>query len=195
MPPACRLQVFANGPLWRAARAAWQPFFKQASARAALRGHIMQPPRCPAQSALLTTCTTPQQGALDKSGPLMAASAGRLCDRLAAAANAGAEIDVWRALGSLTLDIVGSSAFGCVAAAAAWGLATVRVWERRRQAAACSLDRCACMSLRRTRAAGLLPPQRGLPHAGPRGARAAGRRAHARRPAGGRGADLLRLLW
>ena len=25
------IQVFANGPLWRAARSAWQPFFKQAS--------------------------------------------------------------------------------------------------------------------------------------------------------------------
>lgn len=126
MPPPGR-QVFANGPLWRAARGAWQPFFKQARARrvgssaerlafpheGSSRSPFSLLPRLEV-SLLETSPCPPLQEALDKSGPLMASSASRLCDRLAATADAGAEIDVWRALGSMTLDVVGTSAFGWV---------------------------------------------------------------------------------
>lgn len=42
----------------------------------------------------------------------MAGSASHLCDRLAAAADSGTEVDVWRALGSMTLDVVGTVSFG-----------------------------------------------------------------------------------
>ena len=44
----------------------------------------------------------------------MAAGADRLGDRLAAAAEAGQEVDVWRMFGALTLEVVANCAFGQV---------------------------------------------------------------------------------
>ena len=42
----------------------------------------------------------------------MAASAERLAGALGAAADAGAVVDIWRSFGALTLDVVGTTAFG-----------------------------------------------------------------------------------
>ena len=51
---------------------------------------------------------------LGKQGPLMANSAARLCDVLASAAEEGRPIDIWRQLGRMTMDVVGTCAFGWV---------------------------------------------------------------------------------
>lgn len=42
----------------------------------------------------------------------MAQSAARLRDLLAGAAASGAEVDMWRSLGQLTMDVVGTTVFG-----------------------------------------------------------------------------------
>lgn len=42
----------------------------------------------------------------------MAQSAGRLCELLEGAAASGAEVDMWRSMGQLTIDVVGSTVFG-----------------------------------------------------------------------------------
>ena len=51
------MQVFANGPLWRAARNAWQTFFKQASLGGWLCTATLCCDRTTAMpAALLATC-------------------------------------------------------------------------------------------------------------------------------------------
>lgn len=42
----------------------------------------------------------------------MAQSAGRLCELLEGAAAPGAEVDMWRSMGQLTMNVVGSTVFG-----------------------------------------------------------------------------------
>ncbi len=42
----------------------------------------------------------------------MAQSAGRLCSLLEGAAASGAEVDMWRSMGQLTMDVVGTTVFG-----------------------------------------------------------------------------------
>lgn len=42
----------------------------------------------------------------------MAGSATRLAAQLAAAADSGQQVDIWRQLGHMTLDVVGTAAFG-----------------------------------------------------------------------------------
>ena len=44
--------------------------------------------------------------------PLMRASAAQLCARLAGCAEAGERVDIWRELGSMTLGVVGTTAYG-----------------------------------------------------------------------------------
>jgi hypothetical protein len=48
---------------------------------------------------------------------VMNAGAERLLARLGRAAAKGQEIDVWRYLGGLTMDVVGTASFGCVCSA------------------------------------------------------------------------------
>jgi hypothetical protein len=43
---------------------------------------------------------------------LMERSAGRLCAVLGEAADAGREVDVWKELGKLTMEVVGTAAYG-----------------------------------------------------------------------------------
>ena len=49
---------------------------------------------------------------LDGFRPMMVEGADMLCARLEAAAAAGAEVDVWRLLGAMTMDVVQRAAFG-----------------------------------------------------------------------------------
>lgn len=55
---------------------------------------------------------TPPRSAVPKNGELMAGSAAKLCRHLAPAAQQGRPVDVWRALGLMTMDVVGTTAFG-----------------------------------------------------------------------------------
>ena len=52
------------------------------------------------------------QGSIARSSGLMAESAGRLCRQLGRAAEEGREVDIWRELGRMTMDVVGTTAFG-----------------------------------------------------------------------------------
>lgn len=54
----------------------------------------------------------PKQDALEKQLPLFTESAARLTSKLGEAADEGREVDVWRSLGEMTLDVVGTAAFG-----------------------------------------------------------------------------------
>jgi cytochrome P450 len=67
---------------WRTLRVAWQPTFTSSS----LHGYV----------------------------PVMGECAGQLVERLAALAKAepGGEVDIWRQLGDLTLNVVGGTAYG-----------------------------------------------------------------------------------
>lgn len=65
-------------------------------------------PRLPAPPAAPSL----PQDALEKQLPLFRASAARLAGKLGEAADEGREVDVWRALGAMTLDVVGTAAFG-----------------------------------------------------------------------------------
>lgn len=51
-------------------------------------------------------------GSIARSSGLMAESAGRLCRQLGSAADEGREVDIWRELGKMTMDVVGTTAFG-----------------------------------------------------------------------------------
>ena len=51
-------------------------------------------------------------GSIARSSGLMAESAGRLCRQLGSAAEEGREVDLWRELGKMTMDVVGTTAFG-----------------------------------------------------------------------------------
>lgn len=53
-----------------------------------------------------------QSGSLERYSSLMDDCAARLCDTLASAAGAGERVDVWRALGGMTMGVVGTTAFG-----------------------------------------------------------------------------------
>ena len=54
----------------------------------------------------------PRCSAVPKNGPLMAASAAKLARHLAPAADEGRPVDIWRELGLMTMDVVGTCAFG-----------------------------------------------------------------------------------
>lgn len=52
------------------------------------------------------------RSAVPKNGPLMAGSAAKLVRHLAPAADQGQQVDIWRELGLMTMDVVGTCAFG-----------------------------------------------------------------------------------
>lgn len=52
------------------------------------------------------------RSAVPKNGELMASSAAKLCRHLAPAAQQGRSLDIWREIGMMTMDVVGSCAFG-----------------------------------------------------------------------------------
>ena len=67
--------------------------------------------------ALTQTHTTLVSSVVQGHGALMAAAAARLVSLLNDAADGGAEVDVWRSVGQLTMDVVGACC-GCCAVGA-----------------------------------------------------------------------------
>jgi hypothetical protein len=134
--------VFAKAEEWRPAR--WDPHTRakppawaaaSSGARGRCPGIVAQPHRVSRHPALqspspLTTqprppLPCPRRRAWEPAVthphsllgycPVMNACAGKLVARLEAASEAGAEVDMWRELGRMTLAVVGTAAFGWAA--------------------------------------------------------------------------------
>lgn len=122
--------LFSRGEMWRETRHAWQPFFRAVSgwlpaSSRRLPACSVPPPmpvaafRC-APSGLVSRLACLLQDVIESTGPLMSDSAARLCRHLGAAADAGRGVDVWRELGRMTMDVVGTCAFGWAGGLVRW---------------------------------------------------------------------------